>query len=66
MGETGFIAEEISTFLLGETHNRRPRLLVPRRPCRFIQVIRGKTGFLKRKAQLIQQLTDVVRMVFQP
>jgi hypothetical protein len=64
LGETGFIAEENQrTFLLSEAHNGRPRLLVPLRACRFIQVIRGKTCLLKRKAQLVQQLTDVVRMI---
>jgi hypothetical protein len=38
--------------------------LFPLGSCRFIQVIRGKHRLLKRKAQLVQQRTDVMWMIF--
>ena len=65
LGEPGFIAKENhGALLLRQAHNRWPGLLFPLGPCGFIQVIRDKTCLLKRKIQLVQQRTDVMRMIF--
>jgi hypothetical protein len=51
---------------LGCPENGRPFLREPGQALGRVEMIRHKTGFLKRKAQVVQQRTDILAIVEHP
>src|SRR5712691_889874 len=49
--------------MLGSSENGRPLLLKPGEALRRVEMIRHKTGLLKRKPHIVQQCTDIMAIV---
>src|SRR5919197_1117446 len=64
LSKAGFIAKEQQRLALaGSPYNVWPPGLTPLQTLGLVEVIGHKAGFLIGKSQVVQQCTDVVRMV---
>src|ERR687896_1273951 len=64
LGEAGLIFKQDHAFAtLGGPQNGRPLVPQPSLPLGLVEMVRDKAGFLKRKAQIVEQRTDIMPVV---